>query len=222
MLFVAGDHEGGIVVLGPPTLLLTSIAFGLRAAGMPSEHRPLHPRRPVPEHNGGGAGVVLVDASRPGVSKVVATVVQAGWTVLLLGDGGGPERVAASIAAGAAGCLAPDVAFDHLLEVVAAVRAGRPVMTEEERAGWLAQDAAVRRTMDVLQRGFDLLTARERDVLRRLAAGRTPQEVATELFIALTTVRSHIRGILTKLGVNSHQAAGARWREYSHLVRRRH
>lgn len=221
-MHVVGDHGSGVVVvLGPRTLLLTSIVFGLRAAGLVPQHLPLDPRRPVPDRNGHASGVVLVDVGRAGAAEVAAQAARVGWPVLLVADAAADERAAAAVAAGAVGCLPVDTPFDRLLDAVTAVGAGRAVMTDEERAGWLARDAAARATLQVLQRGFDLLTERETDVLRRLAAGRRPQEVADELFVAITTVRSHIRQILTKLEVNSHELAGARWREYAQLRHRR-
>lgn len=53
------------------------------------------------------------------------------------------------------------------------------------------------------------LTPRELEVLTLLAAGRTNQEVATELFLAVKTVDRHVSNILTKLGVSSRTAATA-------------
>jgi DNA-binding NarL/FixJ family response regulator len=53
-----------------------------------------------------------------------------------------------------------------------------------------------------------VLTARELDVLRHIAAGATDKEIATKLNISLNTVKSHVRGILTKLhAANRWQAA---------------
>ena len=51
------------------------------------------------------------------------------------------------------------------------------------------------------------LTDREREVLRELAMGRTNKEIARSLNIALTTVKSHVRAILDKLGVDSRTQA---------------
>jgi DNA-binding NarL/FixJ family response regulator len=51
------------------------------------------------------------------------------------------------------------------------------------------------------------LTDRERQVLRGLAIGRTNKEIARSLDIALTTVKSHVRAILDKLGVDSRTQA---------------
>ncbi len=53
------------------------------------------------------------------------------------------------------------------------------------------------------------LTPRETEVLRLLAAGNASQDVANELFISLTTVRTHIQNILRKLEVHSQLEAVA-------------
>jgi len=47
------------------------------------------------------------------------------------------------------------------------------------------------------------LTDRERDVLREIVVGRTDKEIARSLAIALSTVKTHVRSILDKLGVDS-------------------
>ena len=53
------------------------------------------------------------------------------------------------------------------------------------------------------------LTAREIDVLRLLAAGRTNQEIADELFISLPTVKVHVSHLYAKIGADSRVAAAA-------------
>jgi NarL family two-component system response regulator LiaR len=61
------------------------------------------------------------------------------------------------------------------------------------------------------------LTDREREVLRRMAIGRTNKEIARSLDIALTTVKSHVRSILDKLGVDSRTQA-ALYAVQSHML----
>lgn len=55
--------------------------------------------------------------------------------------------------------------------------------------------------------GAQLLTDRELDVLRLLAAGKTNPEIAEALFISRGTVRTHVSNILAKLGVNTRREA---------------
>jgi LuxR family maltose regulon positive regulatory protein len=59
----------------------------------------------------------------------------------------------------------------------------------------------------------EVLTEREKEVLRLLAAGRSNQAIADELIIALGTVKRHVNSIMSKLGVQSRLEAAARTRE---------
>jgi DNA-binding NarL/FixJ family response regulator len=61
----------------------------------------------------------------------------------------------------------------------------------------------------VIERGAhdDDLTAREREVLRRLALGRTNKEIAAELFVSDETVKTHVGRVLAKLHVENRAQA---------------
>ena len=74
--------------------------------------------------------------------------------------------------------------------------------------------AAAEHTTAVPSRGpespvVEPLSAREREVLRLIAAGLTNQEVATRLYLSLHTVKVHARNIYAKLGVTSRKQAAA-------------
>jgi len=64
-----------------------------------------------------------------------------------------------------------------------------------------------------IQHLVEPLTARETEVLRLLVAGRSNQQIADELVLAVGTVKRHVNSILGKLGVASRLAAAARARE---------
>ena len=57
------------------------------------------------------------------------------------------------------------------------------------------------------------LSAREQEVCELLAEGRTNQEIATMLFISLSTTKVHVKHILEKLGVRSRVEAARVWEE---------
>jgi len=59
------------------------------------------------------------------------------------------------------------------------------------------------------------LTGREIEVLALLSAGHTNQEIARDLYVSLNTVKTHLRNIYGKLGVNNRRAAVARARDLS-------
>jgi len=54
---------------------------------------------------------------------------------------------------------------------------------------------------------LDVLTPRERDVLRLVAAGHSNKAIAVELFLSPATVKRHVSNILAKLGVSTRAAA---------------
>jgi LuxR family maltose regulon positive regulatory protein len=62
------------------------------------------------------------------------------------------------------------------------------------------------------------LSARELEVLRLLAAGKSNHDIAEELFVALDTVKKHVSHILSKLGANNRTEATARARALGLLV----
>jgi two-component system, NarL family, response regulator len=78
----------------------------------------------------------------------------------------------------------------ELLETIRAVHAGQKRVSSEVAA------AVAEHTTD------DLLTAREIDILQRVAAGNANKEIAAQLSLAEETVKSHVRNILAKLGAN--------------------
>jgi LuxR family maltose regulon positive regulatory protein len=57
------------------------------------------------------------------------------------------------------------------------------------------------------------LTGRELEVLRLLAAGRSNQRIALDLFVALDTVKKHVTHVLGKLGAANRTEAAARARQ---------
>ena len=58
-----------------------------------------------------------------------------------------------------------------------------------------------------------LLTSRELEVLRLIAAGRSNQRIARELFVSLDTVKKHVTHLLGKLGAANRTEAAARARQ---------
>ncbi|MDT7588926.1 MAG: two-component system, NarL family, nitrate/nitrite response regulator NarL, partial [Pseudonocardiales bacterium] len=163
------------------------------------------------------SGLVLLDLNlgRDGLGRQVDGVhlVRAlrarRWTVLVVSDHGDEDRVAAAIAAGAAGVVAKSTSLRNLLLMVLAASAGQPVMTESERHAWLTRDRGYRARQHERARRFERLSTREREVLALMAQGRRATAIAEHFVVSLTTVRTQIRAILVKLEVNSQLEAVA-------------
>ena len=86
-----------------------------------------------------------------------------------------------------------------------AARPLRKALTDLGRRGRLTRDEGERRPVSALGG----LTAREQEVLRLLAAGRSNREIAAELFIAPKTASVHVSNILAKLRAGSRTEAAA-------------
>lgn len=96
-----------------------------------------------------------------------------------------------------------------LVAVVELALAGKSLMAEADRHAILTR---LRRRREAERRQlalFDQLTAREEETLVLIAQGCGAAEIADDWNIALPTVRSHIRSVLTKLGVSSQLSAAA-------------
>jgi DNA-binding NarL/FixJ family response regulator len=148
--------------------------------------------------------VVLIDLLMRGLDGVATTarIVERhpGTRVVVLTSFGERERVHAALAGGAAGYLLKDA---RPTEIVAAIRAAA-------RGGVFLDPAVARRlTQEIVSppTGLASLTDRERAVLVLLAGGRSNQEIADELLISERTARSHVSGVLRKLGLTSRTQA---------------
>jgi DNA-binding NarL/FixJ family response regulator len=148
--------------------------------------------------------VVLMDLQMPRMDGVAATaeIVRRfpRVRVVVLTSFGESERVRAALEAGASGYLLKDAGP---AEVDGALRAA--VLDE------LFLDPAVARRLTqelrAPQTGLRMLTAREREVLVLLGAGRSNQEIADSLVISERTARTHVSHLLTKLGLTSRTQA---------------
>ena len=148
--------------------------------------------------------VVLMDIRMPVMDGVEATrtLVQQGSParVLVLTTFDLDEYVFAALKAGASGFLLKDARPDDLLNAIRTVAAGEAVMAPTATKRLLQH---VVPTLPDAPAGpdprLDLLTDREREVLVEIATGATNSEIASTLFMAEGTVKTHIGRLLTKL-----------------------
>lgn len=150
--------------------------------------------------------VVLMDIRMPELDGIAATreLTASGspTRVLVLTTYDLDRYVYEALAAGAAGFLLKATPPDRLVEGIRTVCAGEsllaPTLTRRLIEAYLSHPPRDRPT-DALA----ALTGRELDVLRLMARGRSNDEIAGDLMIAQTTVKTHINRILAKLGVTT-------------------
>jgi DNA-binding NarL/FixJ family response regulator len=112
----------------------------------------------------------------------------------------GPEREGGA-GAGAAGFLLKDAGPALLIEAVRAAGAGDALISPSITVRLLQRLAPPPRP--AAPRSRSQLSDRELQIARSVARGRTNAEIAAELFISLSTVKTHITRIQDKLGIRN-------------------
>jgi two-component system, NarL family, nitrate/nitrite response regulator NarL len=123
--------------------------------------------------------------------------------VLIVSGYDDDELVYAALEAGASGYVPKDAPRDEMARAVLAVAHGEMAIAPR-LAGGLASQIRLRR-----ERTAPLLTEREREVLGLLAEGKSAPEIGRMLFLATSTVKSHLAHLYEKLGVSDRAAAVA-------------
>lgn len=116
---------------------------------------------------------------------------------------------------GAAGFLTKDLSPDALLRAVRGIRRGDLPMSRTMAAETIRSLASRQGGAAASAEGdeLDLLSVREGEVLRELAAGQTDRQIGEKLGISPRTVETHVGSILHKLGVRHRADAAQRYRE---------
>jgi len=152
--------------------------------------------------------VCLFDIRMPGVNGIEATRTLAGpgvddpLAVVVITTFDLDEYVYAALRAGARGFLLKDAGPAMLAQAVHAAAGGDALIAPSVTMRLLrafADTAPATRP----RQPIEALTDREEQVLVAVARGRTNSEIAEELYIALSTVKSHITSLMTKLGVRN-------------------
>jgi two-component system, NarL family, response regulator DesR len=138
--------------------------------------------------------VALVDIDLPGSDGLTAAAALReqcpDCRVVILTVLGQPGNLRRALAAGVAGFLPKETPSAELIDAVRKVNAGEKVIDPQ---------LAVR----ALEAPGNPLSPRETDVLRRLAGGAGPAEIATEMFLSYGTVRNYLASAVTKLGARN-------------------
>jgi DNA-binding NarL/FixJ family response regulator len=148
--------------------------------------------------------IVLMDVRMPGVDGIEGArrvlAAAPGSRVIVLTTFDETAFVEGALRAGVSGFLLKAAPPERLIEAVRAVHAGGglldPAVTVRVIGAFAAAAPRARRSA-----ALDALTERERQVLRLAARGMSNVEIAAELFVGETTVKSHMSSLLTKLGL---------------------
>jgi DNA-binding NarL/FixJ family response regulator len=155
--------------------------------------------------------LVLLDIRTPALDLTATTRNLRSWNhppaILVLTTVAEEELLWGAIEAGATGFVLKDSSAEALIAAARAVARG---------GAWF-DPAVAPRLLDRCRRlvvpaardaaRLDLLTEREHDVLRLMARGGTNAEIASGLYVAEATVKTHVGRIFAKLGVRDRAAA---------------
>ena len=150
--------------------------------------------------------VVVLDISMPHLSGTEAAQriheMLPGTAIVILSMHSDEGYVLRALRAGAKGYLLKDSAESDLIEAVKAVSQGRAFFSSEI-SQMLVEDYVHEMRARGVDDSYELLTAREREILHLLAEGNSNKDIAALLNISLFTVETHRRNLQEKLNVRS-------------------
>jgi DNA-binding NarL/FixJ family response regulator len=154
--------------------------------------------------------VACVDVRMPGRDGISVTRELCGpnaaneVAVLILTTFAIDDYVFAALEAGASGFMLKDAEPTEIVAAVRSVAAGNGTLDASLTRTVLREFTRRRQTQPVsAAHGSDLLSPRELDILLLLAQGMSNEEIARELVLEVSTVKSHVSRMLPKLGVRS-------------------
>jgi two-component system nitrate/nitrite response regulator NarL len=151
--------------------------------------------------------VALLDYKLPELDGVAVTNAivreQLPTRVLLVSAFTDSGVVYKALETGAAGFLSKEARREEIVDGVLACARGENVVPPDVAAG-LVSEIRLRRQDDT-----PVLTPREQEILHLIAAGNSLPEIAKELYLGLTTVKTHVQHLYAKLGVSDRAAAVA-------------
>jgi DNA-binding NarL/FixJ family response regulator len=149
--------------------------------------------------------VVLMDVRLPDLDGIAATreiVARDGRVrVVILTTFEDDDYIFGALTAGASGFLLKRTSPELLIDAIGAVAAGDSLLSPSVTRRVIDRMAALPSGEAVLDRRLETLTAREREVLEELARGLSNAEIAAALVIEESTVKTHVKRILMKLGL---------------------
>ena len=150
--------------------------------------------------------VVLLDVHLPGgggaevMRRVANRVPETRFLALSVSDAA--EDVIGTIRSGARGYVTKTITGPELVSAIGRVADGDAVFSPR-LAGFVLDAFAGSIEVAQVDEDLDRLTEREREVMRLIARGYAYKEVASELFISIKTVETHVSSVLRKLQLSS-------------------
>jgi DNA-binding NarL/FixJ family response regulator len=150
--------------------------------------------------------IVILDIAMPklnGIEVAEQAIKQSSHLkIIILSMYADESYVVRALMSGAKGYLLKEGTADDLLPAVRAVAAGKCFFSPAI-GKMLVEDYVRQLQQRGLRDSYDLLTAREKEVLQLLAEGRSNKEVAAVLNVAVSTVESHRTKLMQKLGLHN-------------------
>lgn len=156
---------------------------------------------------GGPADVAVVDYWLPDGTGVDATLaLRERWpdvAVVFLSADDSDESMLAALEAGASGYLVKSAGGSDVAAAVHRAAEGEILVPARQLAGLLARRREQAQRQAERSRLLESLTPRERQILGLMAEGMDNRDIARQLGVSYTTVRSHVRHLLSKLSAHS-------------------
>ena len=150
--------------------------------------------------------VVLMDIRMPRLNGLDATRELLDRTdpprVIVLTTFDADEYVVEALAAGADGFLLKDTPPPDVVAAIRKVAQGDPMLSPTVTRSLIRRIATSNRSTEAVTR-LEALTDRERDVALAVGRGLSNAEIATELFLSVPTVKSHVSRVFDKLGATN-------------------
>jgi DNA-binding NarL/FixJ family response regulator len=191
-----------VLIADDQELVRTGLRLILEARGIEVVAEAANGRRAIELAESLRPEVCLIDIRMPVMDGLEATrrLAKSGLAILVITTFDLDEYVFAALKAGARGFLLKDAGPELLVQAIAAAAAGDALIAPKVTARLLAKFAKLEGTA---RSPAERLTEREEEVLRTIARGRTNEEIAAELHISLSTVKTHVASLMGKLGARN-------------------
>lgn len=204
---------GPVVVVDDHVLFAQSVSLALESRGASvTRVTPSSAAAVLDACRSVAPATVLLDlhlgADLDGLDLVEPLVALRCLVVVLTGEQG-DDIWGAALEQGASAVLPKDVDIAQLVDTVQRVQSGEDVVDPGRRHTLLAAARQARAVLAERLAVFEQLTPREAEVLRHLAAGLPAAAIASSSHVSEATVRTQIRAVLSKLGVQSQLQAVA-------------